>query len=418
MSTLTADFIFEQCLRPPPQKWFGFRDCVWRYFLSLLGFYFCLVTTPISFAYYTYRFNIVWYGNIFGRLIFCWYPVMPLAILCIVGFEKLKSLFEASNWMTDGPGRVFFITPPNPIASFVWSLYLNQSMFVGQFLLAGTNDDAIQHTWYDTILTKDFWRAALDRVKARVPRELGRWNGTSYEQYHAVDNTDIVVKLPDSYLGMGDSFWNNETGYGVKHKGAKADFKTQADLEAKMKETYQGQEAMVLELVRPKPGLGVHSIDIITMRTPQDEVKVLTCLLWTDCTTDSSHSCRAGYTVDVETEIITGAAVWYSVYFATMDTPLIGTKMPGVKKACAQCVAAHQAIDEKWLVAVGWDGMVMEDDEVVFFEGNFAGARTPRRMFLNWTCFYTMITKYFWPFGSGNSAQPGRQAYGKSTKAK
>jgi hypothetical protein len=51
--------------------------------------------------------------------------------------------------------------------------------------------------------------------------------------------------------------------------------------------------ALVLELVRPKPELGVHSLDIITMRTPDDDVKVVSVLLWTDCTTDSSHSTQS-----------------------------------------------------------------------------------------------------------------------------
>jgi len=53
---------------------------------------------------------------------------------------------------------------------------------------------------------------------------------------------------------------------------------------------FDGRLALVLELVRPKPELGVHSLDIITMRTPDDDVKVISVLLWADCTTDSSHS--------------------------------------------------------------------------------------------------------------------------------
>jgi len=85
---------------------------------------------------------------------------------------------------------------------------------------------------------------------------------------------------------------------------------------------YEGKmDVLVLELVRPKASEGVHSIDIITMRTPEDEVKVLSCLFWTDCTTDSSHSTQAGYTIDVETETVVAPADWYSVYFGQMETP-------------------------------------------------------------------------------------------------
>ena len=60
-------------------------------------------------------------------------------------------------------------------------------------------------------------------------------------------------------------------------------------------------------------------------------------------------------------------------------------------------------------IQVGWDCMVMED-EIVFFEGNFTGARTPRRIFLSSTHFWNFMTKYFWPFGR-NAVTPGFQGF-------
>jgi len=45
--------------------------------------------------------------------------------------------------MMDGPGRVFFITPDNIFASFIWDLYIAHSMFIGQFWLAGTHYEMI-----------------------------------------------------------------------------------------------------------------------------------------------------------------------------------------------------------------------------------------------------------------------------------
>ena len=70
-------------------------------------------------------------------------------------------------------------------------------------------------------------------------------------------------------------------------------------------------------------------------------------------------------------------------------------------------------IEEKWLVAVGWDAMVTKsvdaktgENEIVFFEGNFAGARVPRRMFLNWPCLKAMVRhptpprRAVWPAGA------------------
>jgi len=85
-----------------------------------------------------------------------------------------------------------------------------------------------------------------------------------------------------------------------------------------------------------------------------------------------------------------------------MKKPLIGTKFPGVKKAAESAVAGHKNIKEKWLTVVGWDCMIMEED-IVFFEGNFAGMRTPRRLFLSLDNFTEFMYNYFWPFGSGET---------------
>ena len=92
-----------------------------------------------------------------------------------------------------GPGRVFFVKPPNPVASFIWDLYLNQSMFVGQYLLVGTNDDAIEHTWFDSLLTKDFWRSKLGEVGARLPRQLGEWNDKTYKSYFPIGRRHTLI---------------------------------------------------------------------------------------------------------------------------------------------------------------------------------------------------------------------------------
>ena len=44
--------------------------------------------------------------------------------------------------------------------------------------------------------------------------------------------------------------------------------------------------------------------------------------------------------------------------------------------------------------------MVMKNGEVVFFEGNFAAARIPRRMFLAPQNLHEFIRMFAWPFGS------------------
>ena len=53
-----------------------------------------------------------------------------------------------------------------------------------------------------------------------------------------------------------------------------------------------------------------------------------------------------------------------------------------MRDACKAAVAAHSLIKFPWLTSVGWDAM-LTDDGAVFFEGNIAGFRTPRRMFLS-----------------------------------
>ena len=225
---------------------------------------------------------------------------------------------------------------------------------------------------------------------------MGLWENNKFTNHFpgTLHKHDIVVKINDSYLGIGDLFWI-----------AGEHYTCEADLLNKLESEYQGKVAHILELVRPKKSLGVHSLDVLTMRTPDDDVKVFSVLLWTDCTTNSSHSCQAGYVVDCETEMIVSAAEWYSAYFASMKAPLVGTKFPGVKEACKKAVAAHKDIEHKWLTVIGWDLMITADD-LVFFEGNFAGARTPRRMFLSLANLMQFTASCFWPFGKGNSVTP------------
>jgi hypothetical protein len=50
--------------------------------------------------------------------------------------------------------------------------------------------------------------------------------------------------------------------------------------------------------------------------------------------------------------------------------------------------------------------MLTDEDEWVFFEGNFAGARTPRIMFLNYENLYEFATQYFWPFDETHNVTP------------
>ena len=152
---------------------------------------------------------------------------------------------------------------------------------------------------------------------------------------------------------------------------------------------YKGKAAVLAEFIRPTETLtlsskeygAVHSLDIVTMRT-SDGVKVLTVLLWTDCDGWSSHTCSAGYIIDVETETVVAPTAWYSPHFATQKSSLVGARIPGAKEACAAAVRAHEACKLPWMTTIGWDAM-LTDDGVCFFEGNVSAYRTPRRVFLS-----------------------------------
>ena len=192
-----------------------------------------------------------------------------------------------------------------------------------------------------------------------------------------------MCKISDSYLGIGDRVFRR----GVASGG---DFDCLEDVQALLAADteYARKSAVLCELVHPTSELSlastgfsnVHSLDIVTIRT-RSGVRVLTVLLWTDCTDWSSHSCQAGYVVDVHSETIVAPTAWYSPYFAKQASNLLGTRLPGVRDACAKAVAAHERSTLPWLTSVGWDAMITPEG-VVFFEGNVAAYRTPRRMFL------------------------------------
>lgn len=54
--------------------------------------------------------------------------------------------------------------------------------------------------------------------------------------------------------------------------------------------------------------------------------------------------------------------------------------------------------------------MLTNENKFVFFEGNFAGQRTPRQMFINFDNLKDFIKYFFWPFDQKHSIQPTNQA--------
>ena len=53
--------ILEMCTQfPAGVKWFTLLDCCWRYALVFITIYWALITTPLSFALYTFKWSQIW----------------------------------------------------------------------------------------------------------------------------------------------------------------------------------------------------------------------------------------------------------------------------------------------------------------------------------------------------------------------
>merc|ERR1712224_382082 len=92
-------------------------------------------------------------------------------------------------------------------------------------------------------------------------------------------------------------------------------FDGEQDLITKLSGIYPGSEALVLEFVKPKKGLEVHSLDILTMRLNSGEIVTLSCIYWGNCTGNTSHTTQSGYLVDAKTGEFLSAVSWYVAYF-------------------------------------------------------------------------------------------------------
>ena len=378
--------------KPPVSGWFSIADVAHRLGLSLKTFYTCLCTKPKQTFSFAYKHHTLWYGKWLGSIFTLFLPANP-AIFALVAWTKRANEtlnpFSTASWQMAGPGRIFFQRPSSFTASLLYDVYTTLNNFVGHFVLYGNDDDGIAHTWYDSICTKDFWFGLLDAGGARRPQQLATWDGAKlHDVGEGVEygSCSIVCKLSDSYLGIGDR---------VFHRGGEREssgFTKRLEIEQRLQQDaeYTGKNAVLCERMTPTSKVrlssdtfenNVHSLDIVTLKC-HDGAKVLSMLLWTDCADWSSHSASAGYIVDVNSEIIVGPCAWYGPYFASQPSSLIGRRVPGAQEAARKAIAAHEACTLPWLNAVGWDAMIT-DDGPIFFEGNVAAFRVPRRITLS-----------------------------------
>jgi hypothetical protein len=394
---------------PPLGGWFSLADVLGRALRSVCAFYYLVLTHPISFFAFSCRYNRLWYGGALGVAATCLlFPVWPLAVFCVRVGLKLKNLCCKQASFDDG--NVFFVAPDNPAASMLWDFFKEFSVYVSLFIMCGDDDTAVAHSWYDEITQKDFWRRHLTTAGARVPQTRGRWEGAAPCNWAGDANQgtddmmigDVVIKLPDSYLGIGDSFLE------VGKDGFDG---TRGAIERVLKENYNNGKGgvLVLDWVRPGTGHEVHSLDILTAaRADGTGVELVSCLYWGKCADGkSTHSSKAGYVCDVDGEKIMAPAAWYSAYFekemggetvASNVDHGVGFPLPGLRAVCERAVKSHESVlkEQPWLQMCGWDAIYAKQGPV-FFEGNFAAHRIPRRVFLTWTnTFHFLSTRKTW----------------------
>ena len=150
-----------------------------------------------------------------------------------------------------------------------------RSPWAGSFVQYGTDRVGLMHTWYDTVCTKEYWSALLDAAGARRPQQLARWDGSQAFDVGpgaCYGRCDLVCKISDSYLGIGDRVLK-------RGKASGGDFDDLADIQAILQADtqYCDKSAVLSEFIFPAPALGlssegfgdVHSLDIVTMRTKQ-----------------------------------------------------------------------------------------------------------------------------------------------------
>lgn len=383
MSELTHSKIFPLVHHTSDRSWFSLADLLKRSTCQVGLFYYLYLTNPLKMTNFAFKYNTLWYGNFVGTALTLALPVEPVAYGVVESLKMIRDKLFAVE--TFDSHSIFFVAPEGPLNKWLWEWQKNFSVFVSGFMICRNQDgsvsgDAVGHTWYDSLMDKYFWRGLLEKTGARVPRELARWHGGKLEKFYPeAIASDVVFKLPDSYLGLGDLFWDHGK-----------DFKAEEDLVTKLKtEDYADKEVLLLDLIRPSTDKSfkaiscVHQLDILTINSVDEGVKCFNVVYWGGCTDNSSHSCTEGYLVDVETETITGSTVWYSAYFQSQPKTMIGEKVPGVKKAVADAIRAHKEHPHGWCRVVGWDAIIT-DNGPVFFEGNIAAHRTPRRVFLDW----------------------------------
>eukprot|EP00116_Pleurobrachia_bachei_P003965 sb/3464227/ len=375
---LATQIYLDTTITQPNRAWFSVRDILSRLGVCLVGFIWAAISRPLSFLHFTYLYHKIFTARWAGIGAVLFLPLVPLVLLIkAVLLSKLSFLTMLDVDDEDLESMRFFTNDLSPAVSTLYDYTQEMSNYVANFYILGPNELALRTMYWDTPLTtKRFWRGQLVAAGAAVPECLGEWNEGRLEMEGEELPDRVLVKVVDSCMGVGDKFLTRGTHYN-----------TRVEIESLMEESYEGKSCILLRVVRPLPRLGVHSLDILTARASDGSVMLVDVIVWSGSATDSSHSATRNYMIHPETGEACNYGRWYNPNFAGTGSEGLGVIYPGVKEAVQLALTAHRNLPYDWLKVIGWDCMITEDGSVVFFEGNLAAWRCPRRLFLTLPSF-------------------------------
>ena len=120
----TAFKLYDLVNNVPERDWFSFGDLFERLALSVVLYYWCLLTRPLEFLRFCYLYNTNWYYFVPALALTAAFPVMPFLLMVWVCCEEVKGMF-ASNWMTGCPGATFYAKPAGFFNNMMWQWWLN-----------------------------------------------------------------------------------------------------------------------------------------------------------------------------------------------------------------------------------------------------------------------------------------------------
>jgi hypothetical protein len=377
---MASSGIYQRWMKPNYDNWFSLHDICGRFFVDIVAFYIALFSQPFRFIHFNLLALPLWCEGVVGKIEIAYYmlflPLLPLTCILFEGvIRPIKYKIGLERDWSTGTGGVFFAKPDGALHRVLWTSHVWLSTQVAQFWVVGTNSRSLAGSYKDEELNKFFFRQLFEQVGAKVAPELARWDGKgtlTMQPCNTKKKKKVFCKASDECLGTGDERLYDYDP--ATNTAAIAPGGEQIDVKAFMAEKYTSN-ALIMDFALPTKKLGIHQYDIQTLAKPDGSIQVVSTIFWGDCSDDTSHSTNTGLAIDVATGKYCGVLGHYTAHFAkpgNVNTALIGTDIKQIKEACEKVCAAHKLVNEVygWVPAIGWDCMLDEDEDLLFFEGN------------------------------------------------